>query len=59
MGKCRFHKYCRIYDKESRVCNSDSQARNYYGIDEPCGCYHEMELEEEKRRIDYDKRNDW
>ena len=39
MKKCKYHKKCKWYNKLSGNCNSDLNARNYYGIGKPCGCY--------------------
>ena len=29
---CRFSDICRLYLKESRTCNSDSEAKGYCGV---------------------------
>lgn len=41
MGKCKYWKHCKSYDKLGVTCNKDSGG--FYGINRPGGCYRDLE----------------
>jgi len=47
-NKCKFHKRCTLYDKDSITCNKN--AGMYYGdLERPAGCYIRMEEKESEK----------
>ena len=51
-GKCEFANVCRIYSKDSIVCNEE--AGNYYGDGRAAGCVRTLRAQQEqaKKAID-------
>ena len=53
--KCKFCKECKLYNKESRVCNMTA-GMYYVDETEPAGCYREMvkKVKEDRKQVLWD-----
>lgn len=38
-NKCIYKDVCDLYQGETRMCNDDNEAANYYAVGRPAGCY--------------------
>lgn len=47
MGKCKYHKICDGYRKDSRTCNKSDGF--YFSIDAPCRLYREFESKKSEK----------
>lgn len=40
--KCIYNKTCILFKCKNKCCKSNKTAKNYYGLNRPCGCYRNM-----------------